>query len=175
MQCCVYYLVRECKADRPSVGPPLTAALCILIFANFSVSSIWTADRKYGKWGVRGWVRLGSLSIQPGEFMKVLPYPFFRHFATGRGSNKTLTIFYMGVSFGTVFVLVMSRDLGNAGDPASYLADKQLVSIRMEGSTFDRSHIGGRSSSRSMEDVLCTGKVSGMFPSFGRAGSGTTV
>ena len=81
----------------------------------------------------------------------------------------------MGVSFGTVFVLVMSRDLGNAAIPASYLADKQLVSIRMEGSTFDRSHIGGRSSSRSMEDVLCTGKVSGMFPSLWRAGADNSI
>lgn len=108
---CVYYLFVSVKlTDRQWAA--VTAALCILIFVNFllAVYGLLTGNTVNGS---SGWVRLGSLSIQPGEFMKVLLI-LFSAFCYRARINKTLTIFYMGVSFGTVFVLVMSRDLGNA-------------------------------------------------------------
>lgn len=108
---CVYYLFVSVKlTDRQWAA--VTAVLCILIFVNFllAVYGLLTGNTVNGS---SGWVRLGSLSIQPGEFMKVLLI-LFSAFCYRARINKTLTIFYMGVSFGTVFVLVMSRDLGNA-------------------------------------------------------------
>lgn len=63
--------------------------------------------------GSSGWVRLGVFSIQPGEFMKVLLILFSAYCYKIR-TNKVLTGIYMIISAGTVFVLILSRDLGNA-------------------------------------------------------------
>lgn len=108
---CVYYLFVSVKLTDLQWAA-VTTALCILILVNFllAVYGMLSGNTVNGS---SGWVRLGSLSIQPGEFMKVLLI-LFSAFCYRVRINKMLTIMYMGVSFGTVFVLVLSRDLGNA-------------------------------------------------------------
>ncbi len=108
---CAYYFFVSVKLTDIQWAA-VTAVLTGLILLNFflAVYGLLTGNTVNGS---SGWVRLGSLSIQPGEFMKVLLI-LFSAFCYRARINKMLTIVYMGVSFGTVFVLVLSRDLGNA-------------------------------------------------------------
>ena len=67
--------VRECKADRPSVGRRDGSAV-YPDFCKFSVSSIWTADRKYGKWEFgMGQARLSEYTAR--RIYEGAAYPFF--------------------------------------------------------------------------------------------------
>ena len=88
--------VRECKADRPSVGRRDGSAV-YPDFCNFllAVYGLLTGNTVNGS---SGWVRLGSLSIQPGEFMKVLLI-LFSAFCYRARINKSLDNILYGVSF----------------------------------------------------------------------------
>ena len=107
----VYYLFVSVKlTERQCIA--VTVTLIGIIFLNFllAVYGLLTGNTVNGS---SGWVRLGSLSIQPGEFMKVLLI-LFSAFCYRARINKMLTIVYTAISAGTVLVLVLSKDLGNA-------------------------------------------------------------
>lgn len=108
---CLYYGFVRVKLTEHQCAA-VVAVLVLIILLNFLLAlyGLLTGNTVNGS---SGWVRIGALSIQPGEFMKVLLI-LFSAFCYRARINKMLTGAYMIISFGTVFVLVLSKDLGNA-------------------------------------------------------------
>lgn len=109
---CLYYMF--VRVNLTAVQQKVVAWALIGVTAlNFlsAVCGLITGNTVNGSYG---WVRIGPLSFQPGEIMKVLLI-LFSAFCYKIRNNKMLTGVYMVISAGTVVVLVISKDLGNAG------------------------------------------------------------
>lgn len=110
MMCLYYWIVRIKLTD--SQIKVLAAVLAVLIW--FSAMSVLIL-RILGKStnGAYGWISVAGISIQPGEFMKVLLI-LFSSCCMRVELKRNMVLSYAGLHLFAIMTLVISRDLGNA-------------------------------------------------------------
>lgn len=105
-----YFLVRVKLSE--SQGKLVMKIIAALIGISLC-SLVWGVLTNTSINGSYVWIRIGSFSIQPGEFLKVLIILLSAWVYKYR-SNKRMTKLYLVCCAATVCLLVISKDLGNA-------------------------------------------------------------
>lgn len=115
-----YWFVRKKLSEKQIKMLAKMIALFLIISMAAVIFSIITKQSVNGAYG---WINVDGMSVQPGEFMKVLMI-LFSSCCMQIEMKKKMKLEYLGLNLLAIITLVVSRDLGNA----SVLLANALVS-----------------------------------------------